>query len=290
MLVTRLTGGEQRNRKRMAQVAAIYTVSRFVREPVDVLADLKRVRDTSSRPKRPEVRNKRVWASVEQEPKDVIDEAFRDARARDPKHKRQWVVLVDGNKDQLASIEAKSKELGPVRIVVDLIHVLECLWQAAHALYEDGNGTVVEAWVQERLHSLLNGGQAGRVGGHVRALAHKAQLSGRRLKAVLDSTAQRPSFDSEPSEPMMTSTPIGTFISPRSCGDIIPRTICTHMQHTCNATRPSPWVCRLPRVSLKVPVGISSKTEWTAAARDGHTERYAQSAPPNPLRPLQSVK
>lgn len=68
-LVTRLTAGEKRNRKRMAEVAAIYTVLRFVRTPIDILADLGRKPDDEARrerrARRPKVRNRGVLASVE---------------------------------------------------------------------------------------------------------------------------------------------------------------------------------------------------------------------------------
>ncbi len=68
-LATRLTKGEKRHRKRRAQVAAIYTVPRYIREPLDVLADLDGRRAGDDRPARPKVRNKRVWASVDASPK-----------------------------------------------------------------------------------------------------------------------------------------------------------------------------------------------------------------------------
>jgi hypothetical protein len=124
-LATRLTSGEKRNRKRMAEVAAIYTVPRFVRTPLDVLADLYGESDEQARCKRrarrPEVREKRVWASVEHSPRVVIDEAFREAEARDPEHHRTWVALLDGNKEQLALTKATAKKLGvEVTIIVDL--------------------------------------------------------------------------------------------------------------------------------------------------------------------------
>lgn len=63
------------------------------------------------RARRPKVRNKRVWASVERDLKVVIEEAFDEALARDPQHRRQWVVLVDGNKDQLAAIKLTADSL-----------------------------------------------------------------------------------------------------------------------------------------------------------------------------------
>lgn len=76
-LEARLSAGERRNTKRMAQVQAIYTVGRYVRAPEDVLADLSGARSERSRPLRPKVTNMRVWASVEHEPEIVVEEAFR---------------------------------------------------------------------------------------------------------------------------------------------------------------------------------------------------------------------
>ena len=55
-----------------------------------------------------DTRNKRVWASIEREPQVVIEETFLEAR--DPKHQRPWVVLIDGNKDQLAIIEKMAEK------------------------------------------------------------------------------------------------------------------------------------------------------------------------------------
>jgi hypothetical protein len=184
-LATRLTTGEKRNRKRMAEVAAIYTVPRYARAPPDVLADLDRSRAANERPKRPKVRNKRVWASIERDPRNVIEETFHEALARDPQHRRQWVVLVDGNKDQIAIIRDIANTLGPVCIVVDLIHVLEYLWRAAHALCGEGTKQA-EAWVQQRLLWLLQGRPAGKIATAMRRSACAATLSDSGLEAVLD--------------------------------------------------------------------------------------------------------
>jgi hypothetical protein len=131
-LATRLTSGEKRNRKRMAEVAAIYTVPSYPRTAEEVVADLNRCADREARQARPKVRNKRVWASVAEPAKAIIEETFREALARDPKHKRQWVALLDGNEDQLALVKAAAKKYGPVFIVVDLMHVLEYLWRGGY--------------------------------------------------------------------------------------------------------------------------------------------------------------
>jgi hypothetical protein len=61
---------------------------------------------------RPRPTNKRVWASVSHTPQRVIDHAFAEAARRDPAHRRRWVVLVDGNRDQLRRIQRAAGKLG----------------------------------------------------------------------------------------------------------------------------------------------------------------------------------
>ena len=56
-LKTRLSPGEKRNRKRMATVAAVYSIERQVRTPESVMG----VKSEEDVPK-PRARNKRVWA------------------------------------------------------------------------------------------------------------------------------------------------------------------------------------------------------------------------------------
>jgi hypothetical protein len=51
-------------------------------------------------------RNKRVWArGIENSAEFVIEDAFKEALQRDPKQKREWVVLIDGHPHQLKLIE-----------------------------------------------------------------------------------------------------------------------------------------------------------------------------------------
>jgi hypothetical protein len=182
-LHTRLTKGEKRHRKRMAQVAAIYSVAPYVRTPADVLAELRPVREVGRDRNRPRPRDKRVWASLAKTPAAVIRDAFEQARRRDPSFKRTWVVLVDGNRDQLKAVKKAARKLGvAITILVDLIHVLEYLWKAAYAFHEDGSKDA-EQWVQQRLMWLLQG-EAAKVSENLRRNAHDARLEGAALKPV----------------------------------------------------------------------------------------------------------
>ncbi len=136
----RLSKGEKKDRKRMATVAAVYDLTPQARRPEDVLAELRPVRDASK--PRPPARNKRVWASVEKSAVAVTSEVFEEAHRRDPGCRRRWVVLVDGDRHQIARIRAEAKRRGmakDITLVVDFIHVLEYLWDAAWCFFEQGD-------------------------------------------------------------------------------------------------------------------------------------------------------
>lgn len=181
-LETRLLPGEKRNRKRMAEVAAIYTIAPFQRTVMDVVHGLRPLRDAAA--PRPQPTNKRVWASVTLDARDVIREAFQEALRRDPERRRRWVVLVDGNPDQIRSVRRVGKELGVrVTIILDLIHVLEYLWRAAHALHKNAP-EAAETWVTMCLIDLLSGRSGGFLARRLRRHAKDAGLTGDRRKGI----------------------------------------------------------------------------------------------------------
>ncbi|MBX3214630.1 MAG: ISKra4 family transposase [Labilithrix sp.] len=160
-LETRLTPGEKSNRKRMAQVATVYSIAPFPRGPADILHSLRDPDEVDA--KRPRPTDKRVWASVEKPARMVIRDAFAEALRRDPEKTRRWVVLVDGEPKQLRAVKTEARRAGvKVTILADIVHVIEYIWGAARALFGESN-TKAEKWVEHRLHALL----AGRSGGEV---------------------------------------------------------------------------------------------------------------------------
>ena len=122
-LSKRLSRGEKRNRKRMAEVATVYDVAPHYRSAEDIIITAK----TNARhPQAPRPSNKRVWASVEHSTAEVADEAFMEARRRDPAGERTWVILVDGNEDQLRQVQAATeRNKADVVIIQDFYHVTE---------------------------------------------------------------------------------------------------------------------------------------------------------------------
>jgi len=173
-LSTRVSRGEKRHTRRMAQVAAVYTTAPFARTAEDIIRELGP--PDAPRPVRPRPEGKRVWASLSQAPAEVIDEAFLDASSRDPQREKHWAVLVDGNADQIARARAAAKRHGvAVTIVLDLLHVLEYLWKAAYVFHPEGS-VDAERWVRERLLWLLCG-DVGQVIASIRRTATYRGLS-----------------------------------------------------------------------------------------------------------------
>jgi len=176
----RLSKGEKKNAKRMATVAAVYTIAPFMRKPEDLVPENNSARVETPRP-RPE--KKRVWASLEKTPEEVIEKAFEEANCRDPANQKHWVALVDGNKHQIRILRrmAKDKELD-LTIIVDIIHVIEYLWDAGRAFYPKASEDL-ESWVRVRLLEILRG-KAGYVAGGMRRSATLRSLGAKEREPV----------------------------------------------------------------------------------------------------------
>jgi hypothetical protein len=219
-LKTRLSRGETRNRKRMAQVAAVYDIAPAPRSALDVMGP-NRGQDGSG-PKRPKPRAKWLTASVADEAHEVIAKMFDEAQRRDPQQQRPWVVLVDGLNHQLALIEAEAQKRDlDVVIIVDFIHVLEYLWKAAWCFFEEGDPRI-EQWVAERARAVLEG-RSSHVAGGIRRKATCLGLSDAERKGV-DACAKylinkRPYIDY--SDALRRGWPIATGVIEGACRHLI---------------------------------------------------------------------
>jgi len=177
---TRLSKGEKKNAKRMATVAAVYTIAPFVRTAEELVGESRCPR---AGPPRPRPEKKRVWASIEKTPEEVIEELLQEARYRDPADEKTWVALVDGNKSQIHTLQrvAKKNDL-ELTIIVDLIHVIEYLWDAGR-VFHPASGPELESWVEYRLLEILRG-KAGWVAGGMRRSATRQALSSKEREPV----------------------------------------------------------------------------------------------------------
>ena len=172
---TRLSRGEKRNRKRMATVASVYDIAPHRRSADSIIGS----KEENSQPPKPG--NKRVWASVEKSPREVIEEMFAEARRRDPNQKREWTVLVDGQPAQLKTLhQIMKKQKIKATIIMDFIHVLEYLWKAAYCFFDEFSQEA-EDWVQERALKVLTG-DASQVAAGIRRSSTKRNLNAKERK------------------------------------------------------------------------------------------------------------
>jgi hypothetical protein len=176
----RLGRGRRLHAKRIASVAAVYTIQPFVRAPEDILPP----EGTPVEPlRRPRPEHKRVWASLEQTPDQVITAMFKEAKHRDPHHRKTWVAVVDGNLTQIDGLHTlvRKRQIS-LRIIVDFIHVAEYVWKAARAL-DPTDSTAQDAWVRTHLLDILRG-KASSVAAGMRRSATRRSLASADRKPV----------------------------------------------------------------------------------------------------------
>jgi hypothetical protein len=128
-LTSRLSKGEKRYRKRIAEVGAVHDATPAPRGPTDILpaTDAERAATNPG----PTATNKWLTASVVQDAATVVARVFDEAERRDADHQRVWVALVDGANHQLDRIraEATARQI-EVHVLIDFVHVIEYLWQS----------------------------------------------------------------------------------------------------------------------------------------------------------------
>lgn len=154
-LATRVSKGEKRHRKRMAEIGVVYDAVPAPRAPADILP-ASHEQPSTARPG-PTAAGTWLTASVTQDTAHVVATVFDHAARRDPHRQRRWVVLVDGNTHQIdrTHAEATARALD-VTIVIDFIHVLEYLWNAAWCFFAEGNPSA-EDWVRHHALAVLEG-------------------------------------------------------------------------------------------------------------------------------------
>ena len=151
-LARRRSKGEKGNRKRMATVGAVHTVTPVPRAAVDVVSG-----GDGAAPAGPVATDKWLTASVVEDASAVVARVFDEADRRDPGHQRTWVALVDGNNHQIDRITAEAaRRKVSVHIVLDVIHVIEYLWSAAWCFFAEGD-PAAEEWVAAKLLVILEG-------------------------------------------------------------------------------------------------------------------------------------
>lgn len=184
----RLRKGQKRQKKRMATVAAVFFQVPEPRTPEQVVQSLftsgkpalqKRQRQERSRPK-----SKRLWASLTVGKTDFITGVRAEMLRRDSDRLLPWVIVTDGERALQKRVCALFED---VTLVLDLLHVLEKLWKAAHALHPEGSPEA-QVFVRDRTFRILRGDVTQVVKG-LRQMVTKRSLQGSKKKALSDAAA-----------------------------------------------------------------------------------------------------
>jgi hypothetical protein len=218
--------GQRANQKRMAAVAAVYTVDPYVRTADEVVAALFRDPDYEPAP-RPKPCHKRVWASLPQEGSEprssiavVFDWVWWEFAQRNPELTRPTVCLCDGQ-EALWQACADSV-LDEYRIdILDLLHVTPRLWAAAKLLYGEKSKEVLP-FVRQRVTQVLEG-KVETVIRTLRRLAQERGLTSAKKKALaricsyLHKNRQRMRYD----EYLREGYPIASGVIEGACRHLI---------------------------------------------------------------------
>lgn len=151
--------GEKANKKQMSYVGAVYTIAPFVRTAKDVIDEVFRRDKAKDRP-RPQHKRVRVEMTERLEGEEVQngqETLFAllsdDVVRRNRDYHRPAVCLLDGER----ALWDKHDEYLPFTLgILDLYHVMEKLWLAAHAWHAEGSDAT-QKFVTDRLQLLLEG-------------------------------------------------------------------------------------------------------------------------------------
>ncbi|MBN2258486.1 MAG: ISKra4 family transposase, partial [Anaerolineaceae bacterium] len=149
----RLGKGQKRTKKKESVVTAIYTIEPYLRTPQQVAdALLPETEQTATQPSRPAPIGKEVRATLQG--KDfALERLARRVTAREGEHIQQRAALTDGAE----ALQNRILALFPgFTLVLDIMHALGYLWDAANALLGETHPGRM-AWVKEHLLSILSG-------------------------------------------------------------------------------------------------------------------------------------
>ena len=128
------TNKHRAGKKKMATVAAVFAKAPFVRTPQMIIDNLFSANSTSKQPSsKPE--HKRVWASLTKGKTVVIEEVRQEVLRRDLDGRKTLVALIDGER----ALQKRTLKAMKPTLILDLIHVLDRVWTAAHVFQPEGS-------------------------------------------------------------------------------------------------------------------------------------------------------
>lgn len=221
--------GEKRQKKKEALVGVSYTTPPKQRTPEQVAENLiypekikqKKQENKEIPPSPVRAMNVRRMASLERSKKEVMEELFRDAEKRDSDHNRQWVVVMDGALHLWSLVGCVLKGVDYTGIL-DIIHVVEYLWEAANVLNGE-KSTVNSKWVHDKLLAVLQGRVGRVIGGLKQILTKRKDLKASQVKVLkkvinyFENHRQWMKYD----EYLKAGYPIGTGVVESACGHTV---------------------------------------------------------------------
>jgi len=179
--------GEKKNKKQMAYVGAVYTIDRYPRTADDVVDEVQREQRAADRP---QPQHKRVWVEMTQQREDALANGKTrlfarlgiEVESRETDQDQPIVCLMDGER----ALWAAMRQWLPERTIgiLDLYHVMEYLWKAAHCFHAE-KSQAAEEFVTARLRMLLDGKVGYLIGGLRRKLAGLCGVKHKRLLTVI---------------------------------------------------------------------------------------------------------
>jgi len=217
------TKGQKATKKRMACVGGVYTIDPFIRTADDVVEEV--LRDARV-PDRPAPCHKQLRAELTREidgedvnAKERIFAWFSEQVAlRNPDGRKPVVCVMDGER---ALWKTLGRFLTGVVCILDIFHVLERLWQAAHCFHAEGSEEA-KAFVTDRLRRLL-GGDVGYVIGGLKQMATKQGLRGSRGRTLqtvigyLENNRRFMKYDGY----LASGYPIGSGVAEGACRHLV---------------------------------------------------------------------
>lgn len=207
-------------------VGISYTVDRNIRTPEEVAENLvypEKVQEKKKNEKNTKdyvrAKNIRRIASVARSKEEVMSEIISYAKNRDPEHKRSWVVLMDGALHLWSLITMLLCGVNYVGIL-DIVHVVEYLWDVANALYDEKSDKRKQ-WVYDNLLLILQGRVIWVIGGLKQKLK-RCSLGSSQSKALKDTVTY---FENHKEwmnydQYLKAGYPIGTGVVESTCGQV----------------------------------------------------------------------
>lgn len=174
------SGKERTGKKKMATVAAVFAKAPFVRTPQMIIGNLfpSGAKSTDKQPP-PKPEHKRVWASLTKDKTSVIEEVRQEVLRRDPDGRKTLVALIDGER----ALQKRTLKAMKPTLILDLIHVLDRVWTAAHVFQPEGSADA-EVYAKLTASRILEGSVSQVVKG-LRQTVTKRRLIGSGKKNLL---------------------------------------------------------------------------------------------------------